>query len=162
MKKANAYVTGMFILSVILTIMFVGGIPSIVIGANKEIWALMGTGIACTAIGFYAMPVAWIMYGSARTLRRVVAAVTDEHLYTVQEIASQLSMDEKSVRGYLDKAFNKGFLAGYKREGDNITLNENIGAEQREKAAECPYCGAKFTYVGHGGRCPYCGSPVKK
>ena len=162
MKKANAYVTKMFILSIVLTVMFVGGIPAIILGATNEIWPLMGAGIGCTVVGFYAMPLAWISYGSARTLSRVVFAITDEHLYSVQEISAQLSMNEKDVRANIDKGFNKGFLKGYKREGDNIVLNENVAAGKREHFYECPYCGAKFTYTADNARCPYCGSPVNK
>ena len=134
----------------------------IIIGATNELWIVMGIGIAFVAVGFYGAPVAWSVYGSARPVRRVVHAVTVEHLYTVQEIAAQLSLNEKDVRAHLDKCFNKNFLVGYKREGDNIVLNENIAADKREHFYECPYCGAKFTYTADSARCPYCGSPVKK
>ena len=160
MKKAQAYLNRLLIVSIVLTVLFVGGIPSLIVGAVNEIWPLMGVGIACTAVGFYAMPVAWSIYASARPVKRVVYAVTEEHLYTVHEIALQLSMDERNVRAHLDKCFNKGFLIGYKREGDNIVLNENVAAGKKEMFAECPYCGAKFTYTRDNARCPYCGSPV--
>ena len=162
MKEVNAYLNKLLIIALIMTVIFVGGIPMIPIGAVNEIWAVMGVGIAFVAVGFYGTPIAWSVYGSARPLKRIVAAVTEEHLYTVQEIAAQLSMNEKNVRAHLDKCFNKGFLKGYKRDGDSIVLNENIAADKREKFYECPYCGAKFTYTGDNARCPYCGSPVKR
>ena len=162
MKKVNEWLNKLLIISIVLSVLFVGGIPMIIIGATNELWIVMGIGIAFVAVGFYGAPVAWSVYGSARPVRRVVHAVTVEHLYTVQEIAAQLSLNEKDVRAHLDKCFNKNFLVGYKREGDNIVLNENIAADKREHFYECPYCGAKFTYTADSARCPYCGSPVKK
>ena len=160
MKKVNAYLNTLLIVSIVLTAMLVGGVPMLILGAVNELWALMGIGIAFTAVGFYGTPVAWSIYGSSRTLKRVVAAVTEEHLYTVPEIAAQLSLSEQSVRGYLTTCFNRGYLAGYKREGDGIVLNENVAAQNRQRFAECPNCGAKFTYTSADARCPYCGSPV--
>lgn len=162
MKAVNAYLKKLLIASIVITILFVAGIPMIPIGATTELWAVMGVGIGLAAAGFYATPVIWSVYGSARPLKRIVYAVTEENLYTVQEIAAQLSLSEKNVRAYLDKCFNKGFLKGYKREGDNIVLNENVAAAKREHFYECPYCGAKFTYTIDNARCPYCGSPVNK
>ena len=162
MKAVNGYITKLMITAIVLSVMFVAGIPMIIVGATKSIPAVLGIGIAFTAVGFYGTPLAWTMYGSSRVLARIVYAVTEEHLYTVQEIAAQLSLSEKEVRAHLDKCFNKNFLPGYKRNGDTILLNENIAAANKEMSAECPYCGAKFTYTAQNARCPYCNSPVKK
>ena len=162
MKKVNSYTNKLLALSIILSVMFVAGIPMIILGANGRIWAIMWVGIAFTAIGFYGTPIAWSVYGSAHTLKRIVYAVTHEHLYTVHEIAAQLSMRESNVRSQLDRCFAKNFLEGYKREGDAIVLNENVAAGKKQMFAECPYCGAKFTYTADDARCPYCRSPVRK
>ena len=168
------------ILAFTLTFMFVFGIPAIVFGASyggraaeaaeaagKEgggtgWWILMAAGIVCTAVGFFGMPLAWVNYGETRGYRRIVAAVVNENLHTVQEIAVQLSLSEKEVRNRLDICFRKRLLTGYKRVGDEIVLNENRAPEKRTHAAECPYCGAKFSYTADDPRCPYCGSPVQK
>lgn len=160
MKAVERYFKKLLIISIVITVMLVAGIPMIVLGATNEIYAVMGVGIAFTALGFYGTPVAWSLYGANLPLKRVVRAVLVENLYTVQEISSQLSMGEQNVRAFLDKAFNKGFLDGYKRMGDVITLNENMPANKRERTAECPNCGAKFTYTADNARCPYCNSPV--
>ena len=78
----------------------------------------------------------------------------------MQEIASQLSMPEQKVRASLDTCFRKRYLIGYKREGDRIVLNENRAPAKRTYSAECPNCGAKFTYTDDDAHCPYCHSPV--
>lgn len=162
MKEVKSYLRGLLIAAIIITVLFVAGIPMIPVGATTGIYAVMGVGIALTAAGFYATPIIWTIYGSNVGLKRIVHAVTEEHLYSVREIAAQLSLNEKNVRDQLTKCFNKNFLPGYKRDGDNIVLNENIAAGKKESFYECPYCGAKFTYTKDNARCPYCGSPVQQ
>ena len=101
-------------------------------------------------------------YGNKLGLRRIVYAVDKEHLLTVQSIASQLSKSEKSVRGLLDECFRRGYLEGYIRQGDAIALNEATAPEEKRHAAECKYCGAKFSYQGELAVCPYCGAVNKR
>lgn len=160
MKEVTKFINALLITSIVMTVLLVVGVPLIIVGANTKVYAVMGIGIAFTAIGFYGCPVAWSIYGNNLSLKRVVSAVVQENLYSVQEISSQLSMDERNVRAQLDRAFNKGFLHGFKRVGDRIVLNENMPANKRERVAECPNCGAKFTYTADNARCPYCNSPV--
>lgn len=151
------------IISVILTLLLPLGGVLLGVGLSVNIAGIWAIGIACLGIGFYGCPCAWALaYGPTNALARIVSAVVEEHLCTVQEIAAQLSMSEKEVRNRLDICFRKHYLQGYKREGDSIVLNDNRAPEQRTFSAECPYCGAKFSYTVDKARCPYCGSPVQK
>lgn len=162
MDAINKDLRKKFIVSITLTIMFVVGIPSIVLGASNEIWVVMAIGIAFTAAGFYGMPIAWVGYGNTKTLERLVSAVVNENLHTVNELASQFSLSEKEVRDKLDVCFKKGYFVGIKRDGDTLILNENDPLGQKQYAAECPHCGAKFLYTKSSPRCPYCDSPVNE
>lgn len=160
MKFINSAVRKAFLISFIFTIAFIAGIPATVLGAVFHIWAVMGIGIACIVIGFYAMPICWTKYGRTRSLKRLVFAVVEEHIYTVNGLARQLSLSEKEVRNRLDECFRKNYLVGYLRDGDNLILNEKKDPAKKVYAAECPYCGAKFTYTADNAVCPYCKSPV--
>ncbi|MDD6995715.1 MAG: hypothetical protein SPH68_04190 [Candidatus Borkfalkiaceae bacterium] len=146
------------ICAIAFSLMFAAGIPMIIFGAVRSAWALMAAGIAFAAAGFYGTPIVWINYGDKVAQRRVVYAVTKEHLLTVQDVAAQLSKTEKDVRNLLSVCFNKGYLSGYVRQGDNIALNEAKAPEERKHAAECRFCGAKFAYTGDVAICPYCGA----
>jgi len=150
----------MFTLSMILTLCLPIGIPLIIIGAINisKLYLVLALGVVMTVAGFYGSPIVWSKFGNVRALKRVVSAVVEENLYTVQEIAAQLSTNEEKVRTQLDLCFKKQYLVGFKRNGDEILLNENEKLTKREKTAECPYCGAKFSYFGKVGRCPYCGN----
>lgn len=135
-----------FFLAAILSFLFVGGIPAIVLGAVNGIGAVMGIGIGATVVGFYGAPVAWVGYAEKRSLYRLVSAVVEEHIYTVQELSAQLSLPEKNVSGKLTTCFQKQYLMGFKRVGDELKLNENTALSETVHAAVCPNCGAKYSY----------------
>ena len=93
---------------ILLSCMFAGGIPMIILGAVYSVLPVMIPGIAFTVAGFYGAPLVWVNYGNKLRLKRIVYAVEKEHLLTVQSIASQLSKSEKSVRGLLDECVRRG------------------------------------------------------
>lgn len=148
-----------FILAAILSVLFVGGIPAIVLGAVNGIWAVMGIGIGRDRRRVLRHAVAWVGYAEKRSLYRLVSAVVEEHIYTVQELSAQLSLSEKNVGGKLTTCFQKQYLPGFKRVGDELKLNENTALSETVHAAVCPNCGAKYSYRGTHSQCPYCGTP---
>lgn len=163
MEKIKHDLKKQLITAVILTVSLpLGGVLlGVGLGIGQPgVWAV---GIAFMVAGFYGCPIAWAAgYGNTKGLVRVVNAVRDEHLYTVQEISAQLGVNERQVRMKLDACFNKQYLTGFKREGDVIKANFNKDILNRTLSAECVNCGAKFSYnaADHAPRCPYCGSPV--
>ena len=63
--------------------------------SQPAVWAI---GIALLVVGFYGTPIGWTAaYAPKKTLYRIVSAVMEEHLHTVQEIAVQLSMVLQAV-----------------------------------------------------------------
>ncbi len=157
MDKITKKLKTLLFVCVLVSVLFAGGIPMIPLGAANEVYPVMVLGIIFTGGGFFATPLLWVYYGEERSLYRIVVAVEKEHLYSVREIASQLSLNENQVRNTLTNCFRKGYLEGYIREGDEITTGEGTKPGGRTRAAECPYCGAKFTYQGRNAECPYCG-----
>lgn len=162
MNRIKNALRSSFLTAFILSFAFAGGIPAIVLGAINGLHAVMGVGIACTVIGFYGTPIAWISYGSKRSLHRLVAAVYEEHIYTVKELSAQLSVPEANVRSQIATCINKRYLPGFIRNGDSLVLNENSALSETEHAAECPHCGAKFKYKGANATCPYCGTLIER
>ena len=151
------------LLAFIFTFMLPAGGVLLGVGLGIGFAPMWAVGIAFLGLGFYGCPTAWaIGYSSAKQNYRLVSTVVEEHLYTVREIASQLSLSEKDVRSRLDTCFRKGYFAGYKREGDSIVPNDAVAPDARTYGAECPSCGAKFTYTAQDARCPYCGTPVRR
>lgn len=165
MKKINGSIRRLLLAAFVSTVLFVVGIPALIIGAtHTDAWgaggtALMVAGIAAVAVDFYAAPLLWIAYGNRRTLARVVLGVEKQGLNTVARLASHLRIKEDDARGYLDACFEKGYLDDYVRDGDTIRkFVPEQDPDEVEHDVECPSCAAKFTYRGASGKCPYCGT----
>lgn len=162
MQPIYASVRKAFILAMFLTFLFpIGGVLlGVGLGiAQPAMWAI---GIACLACGFYGCPIGWVTFAGKKEYVRIVDAIEKEHLYTFSELATQLGMSEKEVRGKIDVLFKKQYITGYRREADRIALNENKALGEREFTRECPACGAKVTFRGTETVCPYCGTRVSR
>ena len=121
MEKYNKDLKTQLIIAVVLTVALPLGGVMLGVGLGVKIPAIWAIGIAFLGAGFYGCPIAWAAgYGNTKSLGRVIHAVRDEHLYSVAEIASQLSLSERMVRQKLDACFNKQYLLGFKRVGDVI------------------------------------------
>lgn len=161
MKKVKGKIQGLLIASVLLTIVFVGGIPMIIAGAGKSTFLLV-TGIVFVAGGFYCMPVCWVMYGEAKKLARVVFAVEKECIYSVGDIAVHLSETPEVIKGYVQKCIDKGYLLGYIFDGEQLNANFNISKKDELINVKCEGCGAKYqSSPTSESVCPYCGSVNK-
>lgn len=165
MEKVNRSVRCTFAAALISTLLFVIGIPMLIIGAtHTDAWgaggtALMVAGIVFSAADFYAAPLLWVTYGNRRTLERVVFGVEKQGLTTVARLAAHLRVKEDDARSFLDAAFAKGYLDAYVRDGDTIKkFVPERNPDEVEHDVECPSCAAKFTYRGASGKCPYCGT----
>ncbi len=162
MQPIYASVRKAFILAMFLTFLFpIGGVLlGVGLGiAQPVMWAI---GIACLVCGFYGCPIGWVTFAGKKEYVRIVDAIEKEHLYTFSELATQLGMSEKEVRGKIDVLFKKQYITGYRREADRIALNENKALGEREFTRECPACGAKVTFRGTETVCPYCGTRISR
>lgn len=161
-KSLRKKIITSFILALFLTLCLCGGVPLIIIFAGKNT-AVMVVGITCAVVGFYGTPMGWISYGGAKSLERVVLAVTAENLLTVKDIAAQLGKPEEQIKASLTECFQKGYLFGYVFDGETVSYNANRHPTEKVMSWVCPNCGATNTYLLTDGvvKCPYCGS-IKK
>lgn len=162
MKQALADLEKRKIIAIVLSIMFVAGLPILIVGAtrlhqNGGFVAMLVIGIVFVVLGFYGTPVAWVQVGAASRRANIVRAVNEEHLYTVKELAVRLNVSEKEASAALRECMQKGYLTGYLLEGDSVVLNENVALGPKEYSVECSHCGAYVTSSGKGAKCPYCG-----
>mgnify|MGYP005970226187 FL=1 len=164
MQKAEHTVRSLLIAALIASVLFVVGIPMIILGASGAFGSIgvnrlfLIAGIVFTAGCFYGMPILWITYANARELRRVVFAVEVQRLYTVERLAAHLNLPPEVTRGKLDACFEKGYLPGFIRDGDTLTPLSDVTPENTLHSVECPSCSARFTFEGGNGKCPYCGT----
>lgn len=150
------------IVSFVVTIMLVFGIPLIIVGATQSIWAILGIGISFTVIGFYGAPISWTTYANFKTLKRIVDCVNEENLLTTEEISKQLQIDEKSVKQQLTLAIKKKYITGFLFDGSTLTANNKETSKKRVLENKCPNCGAVMDFNETKWHCSYCNSKFEK
>lgn len=155
-KKKNTLLA----ISVIATILFIVGIPGIVLSATNGLTFLMIICIVFVGGGFYGMPVLWIAYSSKVSLERTMIAIEYDHMYTVEEIAMQRRISQRDALEQVNKLIAGRFLTGYIFDGNELKLNQNQKLSEIKSGVKCPSCGANVEISGKQGRCPYCGCLV--
>ncbi|HIU06058.1 MAG TPA: hypothetical protein IAC46_00450 [Candidatus Onthoplasma faecigallinarum] len=155
MKKITKDINKIFVISLIVSVLFVVGIPLIAVFAGKN-WILMTLGIIFVVVGFYGSPLLWVNYAGKRKTRRIVEAIEEENLYSNAEIASQLSIKEKEVKQEIYKAINKKYLTGYIYDGEKISSNNKQKQTQALHIKKCNNCGGKLEIRDDKWYCPYC------
>ncbi len=162
-KSIKSAVNKALIFGIVSAILFVVGIPLIVMGASNQVWAVLVFGIVFVVFGFYGSPMIWINYANLRSMKRVVDAVNEEHLLSNEEIATQLQMNERVVKSHITKAINKKYLTGYLYDGTTLSLNEKTAPKKKAVIAnKCANCGGSLTETETGWICDYCGSKFNK
>ncbi len=147
--------------AILLSILFVVGIPMIVVFAGKN-WFLMALGIVFVVFGFYGMPMVWVYYGTLRANKRALELVLNENIYSVQELSEQLGVRPSDMLATVRKLINKGYLTGYLLIDNNfLKLNEKVKQEKSKIVGVCASCGAKSVIEGNAFVCPYCGGLVR-
>lgn len=162
MSNINADLKAKRYWAIVASCVFVLGIPLIIYGAINSIWFLLGVGAACVLFGFYGTPILWVNYGSLRSLKRVVDAVMEEHITSVNELSQHLSTNNNSIRQSITKAINKKYITGYIFDGNNLISNTKQSPKKQVIQRKCANCGGTLIEIENGWKCEYCGSNFNK
>lgn len=149
-----------FWIALISSILAVVGIPMIPIFANAKIWWLMTVGIVFVAHGFYGLALYWMAYSNARRRVRLIYAITEENILTLDKLAAQISYGQKETDLMIKKLITDSYISGYYYENGTLIKREEE-KKTRLVRAECPACGAPVD-AGEGECvCEYCGTHFK-
>ena len=137
MENLNKSKNKLFWAALILSVLFVVGIPGIIFSAGKS-GLLLAFFIACTGGGFFVMPILWVFYGEMVSLERTLFAIEKEHLYTVDLIAQQRGLPQAQVVSQIKKMIEKHYLEGYIFENNfELKLNRYQKLDEIKFAAKC-------------------------
>lgn len=164
MEKAIKKKKILIIVATLLTIGFPVGIVMTILCATNKIWILMAVGIVLIVAGFYVAPVCWVKMSDCSKMIALLRGIEEQNLYTVQELATYTSSNEKATIARIHTAINAGYLNNYlfvennrlelikarKQEIGRISFKcDNCGAnvytEQNASSARCEYCGKVFS-----------------
>ena len=150
----------MLAVSIILTIGFPVGIVMTVLCAINKIWVLMALGIVLIVAGFYVAPICWTRIGGYSRTITLLRAIEEQNLYTVAELSTYMSTNEKTTVALIQSAIREGYLNKYLFV-DNQRL-ELITARKQEMhhfSFKCANCGADVYAEAQAptAQCQYCG-----
>lgn len=157
MKKINNKLTIKLIIALLISILFVGGIPLIIVFASSN-KLLMWIGIVCVGFGFYATPLSWISFGNTKRTKEVVSCIVMDNILSVDDIAKQLQMEKNDVIGNISVSIKNRYIEGYLFDNNILTVNTNVNMKN-EAFKKCPNCGAKMSFNESKKiwECKYCG-----
>lgn len=161
MKKIKKEINIWFWASLLVSILFVVGIPIIPLFAGKN-WFVAALGIFFTVFGFYGMPFFWIKYGSLFGMKNLVLAITEENILTTRGIAIRFQITEVEARRRILKAMNKRYIEGFLFDGEVLTLNENEKPAYKVDVRTCENCAARLEVTDDKVYCEYCGTIYTK
>lgn len=165
MEKAINKKKKLLALALILTIGFPVGIVMTILCATNKIWILMAVGIVLIVGGFYVAPICWVKYAEMNKTITLLKGIEQQNLYTVRELATYTTSNEKTTIARIQSAINSGYLENYlfvdnqrlelirarKQELHKVSFKcDNCGAlvfaDQKASNAQCEYCGKVFSY----------------
>ena len=154
MKNIDKEIKKLFVISLLVSVLFVAGIPGIIIFASKGLTPLMIISIVAVAFGFYATPMFWIAYGNKIHERNLVRLI-ESGITTLDGLSANFSGGGDIRAGVM--AVSKGYLKGYVLHDDGVI--EKIKKEAVILTVKCPVCGGTATKIANNRyKCDYCKS----
>jgi energy-coupling factor transporter transmembrane protein EcfT len=157
-KKIKNSVRKGLLACLIVSVLFVAGIPMIVVGFGSG-WQWLGIpGVIFTAGGFFTAPILWTFWGVTVGQRRLCLAIEEDGLLSVEDLARNFGRSAKGMRAEITTVMNKRWLTGYKFSEDKSAL---IAVEKKTAVvlAKCPTCSAPVPK--DAATCPYCGIALR-
>ncbi len=162
-KSIKKDLNNQLIFAIILSVLFVIGIPLIIFGVSSSITFLLVLGIIFVVLGFYGTPIIWTSYANKRQQKMIIDTIIYEHILTVSELAKQLQISEKLIRQHITTAIQKKYIVGYLFDGKTLSLNEKTAPKKKLSITKtkCPHCGGTLEPTEQGYHCPYCGAKME-
>ncbi|NLZ25296.1 MAG: hypothetical protein GX891_02420 [Clostridiales bacterium] len=158
--------------SIVLSVLFVIGIPGIIISAenlesSKFAAFTLALSIASVAAGFYVAPILWIQFGEYKKKQNIIISVEADAIRDISALASLYGMKAGTMKNLILTLIQKRYITDYllNEDGTKIVpnnLKQEIIEEKLRKNLKrvhrCAFCGANVVYEGLQTTCPYCGN----
>jgi len=169
MEKIRRKRTLKILLIIIGAILFVAGIPAIIIGASSGKTFLMVVGIICVVVNFYGLPMYGISLGKTCEMYKTCLLITSGACQDISELSQHIKKSEKDTLDFFRYCQSCELLLEYKLDKNNCFVLakelKRVKEEQKEeeitKVVTCPGCGASVKIKGKFGVCPYCNKNIE-
>lgn len=154
MKKAKQTKLVWLLVVIFTAVTAVAGLPCIIIGAIKDIMPLMAVSIVVFIHGFFGIIFYALALAGASHDVRVVDAVENNNLTTLNDIAMYAHLPLDSTSQSIRRSMKRGYIKGYIFDGEALV------AIEKPKDSRCEYCGRALPPTAI--ECPYCGGTVAR
>ena len=132
MKVLKSMLASTWMAAIIYSILFIIAIPVLCISAGKNI-LLMVLSIVIIAIGLPFIPLIWIHFSKLISLRRVTAAIEEDNVYAVDELAARLHLSRRCVCRRIRRILRRRILREYFFDGNLIHPTYRLGEKKEEE-----------------------------
>ncbi|MBQ8352035.1 MAG: hypothetical protein IJY20_08365 [Clostridia bacterium] len=129
MKVLKSMLASVWLFAVVYSVLFIIAIPVLCLTAGKNI-ALMVVSIVIIALGLPSIPLAWIQFSKLISLRRITAAIEEEKIYAVDELASHLHLSRRCVCRRIRRILRRRILREYFFDGNVIHPAYRLGEKK--------------------------------
>ncbi len=156
MERLHTRLRILFFFALGLSIGFPLGVLGIIFGAVYGKIFLLVVGILLAALGFYVMPILWVMYGDRRGDRTLLSIIETEHLYEVNALSLQTGYPPKDISRRILRLIHSRALVGFLFVGGTLVPNQKTAKKQTPESRTCESCGAPMQYREDHYFCEYC------
>ena len=129
MKVLKSLLASIWLVAIIYSVLFVIAIPVLCLTAGKNI-ALMVVSIVIIALGLPFIPLIWVQFSKLFSLRSITAAIEEEKIYSVDELAKRLHVSRRCVCRRIRRLLRRRILREYFFDGNLIHPTYRLGEKK--------------------------------
>jgi len=149
------------IVAIVLSVLFVAGIPMTVLGAVNGLMWLMIFGIIFVVFGFYGAPLVWVSFGVNKWKQALYLTIIEDNILEVSALSLTLNKNPRDVQNAITWLINKRYLKGFYFDGEKLSSSK-VYKDTEIEILTCPNCGANVEILLENASsrivCEHCGT----
>lgn len=163
-KDIEKYKRALLFVSILVSVLFVAGIPMIPVGFVSGYKFIGIIGIVFAGCGFYAVPLLWVGYGMTVSTSGLCHQIKVRNILDINTLCRLNNKSEKVILAQIQKLITERYLVNYILIDNHLAKMDNNQYATVDitstLTAVCPFCGGKVPVLDGKGLCPYCGCLV--
>jgi hypothetical protein len=129
MKALKSMLASVWLAAMIYSVLFVVAIPVLCLTAGHNI-PLMVVSIVIIALGLPFIPLVWVQFSKLLSLRSITAAIEEDKVYAVDELATRLHISRRCVCRRIRRILRRRILREYFFDGNLIHPTYRLGEKK--------------------------------
>lgn len=132
MKVLKSLLATVTMVAFTYSLLFLIAIPVLCLSAGHNL-ALTVVSIVILALGLPLIPLFWVQFSKLISLRRITAAIEEEKIYAVDELAERLHLSRRCVCRRIRRILRRRILREYFFDGNLIHPTYRLGEKKQEE-----------------------------